>query len=66
VHENDVWLYVLEGEMYARVGDEVVKATPGCWVLKLSLRGERAGVRRAKFHPLGELAVAAKVFRVDS
>jgi mannose-6-phosphate isomerase-like protein (cupin superfamily) len=34
VHENDVWLYVLEGEMYARVGDEVVKATPGCWVLK--------------------------------
>ena len=34
VHENDVWLYVLEGEMHARVGDEVVKATPGCWVLK--------------------------------
>ena len=31
VHENDVWLYVLEGEMHARVGDEVVKATPGCW-----------------------------------
>jgi len=28
VHENDVWLYVLEGEMHARVGDEVVKATP--------------------------------------
>lgn len=35
VHENDVWLYVLEGEMHARVGDEVVTATPGCWVLKL-------------------------------
>jgi ethanolamine utilization protein EutQ (cupin superfamily) len=34
VHENDVWLYVLEGEMHARVSDEVVKATPGCWVLK--------------------------------
>jgi quercetin dioxygenase-like cupin family protein len=34
VHENDVWLYVLEGEMHARVGDEVVKATPGCWVMK--------------------------------
>ena len=33
-HENDVWLYVLEGEMHARVGDEVVKATPGSWVLK--------------------------------
>jgi quercetin dioxygenase-like cupin family protein len=35
VHENDVWLYVLGGEMHARVGDEVVTATPGCWVLKL-------------------------------
>jgi hypothetical protein len=34
VHENDVWLYVLAGEMHARVGDEVVKTTPGCWVLK--------------------------------
>src|SRR5262249_30489454 len=34
VHENDVWLHVLEGEMHARVGDEVVKATPGCWVMK--------------------------------
>jgi len=34
VHENDVWLYVVEGEMHARVGDEVVAATPGCWVLK--------------------------------
>ena len=34
VHQNDVWLYVLEGEMHARVGEEVVKATPGCWVLK--------------------------------
>jgi quercetin dioxygenase-like cupin family protein len=34
VHENDVWLYVLEGEMHARVGEEVVKATPGEWVLK--------------------------------
>jgi mannose-6-phosphate isomerase-like protein (cupin superfamily) len=34
VHENDLWLYVLEGEMHARVGDEVVKATPGSWVLK--------------------------------
>jgi quercetin dioxygenase-like cupin family protein len=34
VHQNDVWLYVLAGEMHARVGEEVVKATPGCWVLK--------------------------------
>ena len=34
VHDNDVWLYVLEGEMHARVGDDVVRATPGCWVLK--------------------------------
>jgi quercetin dioxygenase-like cupin family protein len=34
VHENDVWLYMLEGEMHARVRDEIVKATPGSWVLK--------------------------------
>jgi quercetin dioxygenase-like cupin family protein len=34
VHENDVWLYILDGEMHVRVSDEVVKATPGCWVLK--------------------------------
>lgn len=34
VHENDVWLYILEGEMHARIGDDVVKATPGSWVLK--------------------------------
>jgi quercetin dioxygenase-like cupin family protein len=34
MHKNDVWLYVLEGEMHARVGDEVVKAIPGSWVLK--------------------------------
>jgi quercetin dioxygenase-like cupin family protein len=34
VHQNDVWLYILEGEMHARVADEVVKATAGSWVLK--------------------------------
>lgn len=34
MHENDVWLYILEGVMHVRVGDEVVTATPGCWVLK--------------------------------
>ncbi len=34
VHENDVWLYVREGEMHARVGDEVVRARPGSWVLR--------------------------------
>jgi quercetin dioxygenase-like cupin family protein len=34
IHRNDVWLYIFEGEMHARVGDDVVKATPGCWVLK--------------------------------
>lgn len=34
VHENDVWLYILAGEMHARVGDEVVRATPGSWILK--------------------------------
>jgi quercetin dioxygenase-like cupin family protein len=34
LHQNDVWLSILEGAMPARVGDEVVTATPGCWVLK--------------------------------
>jgi quercetin dioxygenase-like cupin family protein len=34
VHDNDVWLYVIEGEMHARVGESVVKATSGDWVLK--------------------------------
>jgi quercetin dioxygenase-like cupin family protein len=34
VHDNDVWLHVLEGEMHALVGDEVVRATPGCRVMK--------------------------------
>ncbi|MBX9398028.1 cupin domain-containing protein [Streptomyces sp. TRM72054] len=34
IHQNDVWLHVHEGEMHARVGEEVVRATPGCWVLK--------------------------------
>jgi quercetin dioxygenase-like cupin family protein len=34
VHRNDVWLYILEGEMGVRVADEVVEATPGCWVMK--------------------------------
>jgi hypothetical protein len=32
----------------------------------LPLRGEGAGVRRAKFHPLGKLALGAKIPRVDS
>jgi quercetin dioxygenase-like cupin family protein len=34
VHRNDVWLYILEGAMGVRVADEVVEATPGCWVMK--------------------------------
>jgi quercetin dioxygenase-like cupin family protein len=51
VHENDVWLYILEGEMHARVGDEVVKATPGSWVLKPRLIPHtmwNAGVKTAR------------------
>jgi hypothetical protein len=32
----------------------------------LLLRRQRAGVRRAEIHPLGELAFAADIFRVDS
>ena len=33
-HENDVWVYVLSGEIGVLVGDEVEMATPGCWALK--------------------------------
>jgi hypothetical protein len=29
-----VWLYIVAGEMHARVGDDIVRATPGCWVMK--------------------------------
>ena len=31
---EDEYSYVLEGEMGARIGDEEVHATPGCYVLK--------------------------------
>jgi hypothetical protein len=31
---EDEFSYVLEGEIGARIGDEVVQATPGCYVLK--------------------------------
>jgi mannose-6-phosphate isomerase-like protein (cupin superfamily) len=34
IHENDVWLYIIEGAMQARVDDEIVSATEGSWVLK--------------------------------
>ena len=32
VHENDVWLYILEGEMHVRVSDEASRRHPaaGC------------------------------------
>mgnify|MGYP001552888875 FL=1 len=33
-HRNDVWCYVLEGEIGVLVGEEVSHAGPGCWVLK--------------------------------
>lgn len=34
VHENDVWVYVLEGEIGVLVGDEVGTARVGEWALK--------------------------------
>ncbi len=35
VHEReDEFSYILEGEIGARIGDEIVQATPGCYVLK--------------------------------
>jgi quercetin dioxygenase-like cupin family protein len=33
-HQNDVWCYVLEGEIGVLVGEEIVHAGPGSWVLK--------------------------------
>src|SRR5207302_7448126 len=33
-HENDVWVYVLTGQVGVLVGDEVVTAGPGEWALK--------------------------------
>jgi quercetin dioxygenase-like cupin family protein len=33
-HRNDVWCYVLTGEIGVLVGEEIVHAGPGCWVLK--------------------------------
>jgi quercetin dioxygenase-like cupin family protein len=50
VHENDDWLYILEGAMHARVGEEVVKATPGCWVLKPRRIPTRCGTRGPSRH----------------
>jgi quercetin dioxygenase-like cupin family protein len=33
-HQNDVWVYVLSGEVGILVGDEVDVAGPGSWALK--------------------------------
>jgi quercetin dioxygenase-like cupin family protein len=34
IHDHDVWLQVLEGEVGVRVGNETVIAKPRSWVLK--------------------------------
>jgi len=34
VHQNDVWVYVLSGEIGILVGEEIAHAGPGCWALK--------------------------------
>lgn len=33
-HRNDVWCYVLAGEIGVLVGEEIAHAGPGAWVLK--------------------------------
>jgi quercetin dioxygenase-like cupin family protein len=33
-HQNDVWVYVLSGEVGVLVGDQIDVAGPGCWALK--------------------------------
>ena len=52
VHENDVWLYVLRGEIGALIGDDIVVATPGTWVLK------PRGILHAMWNPESEIRVA--------
>lgn len=47
-HQNDVWLYALEGETGVRVGDETVIAGPGSYVLK------RKGVPHTIYNPGSE------------
>ena len=34
IHSNDVWVYVLTGEIGVLVGDEVATARAGDWALK--------------------------------
>jgi quercetin dioxygenase-like cupin family protein len=34
VHQNDVWVHVLTGEIGVLVGDETATAGPGAWALK--------------------------------
>lgn len=34
IHDHDVWLQVLEGDVGVRVGNETVVAKPGSWVIK--------------------------------
>jgi len=34
LHHNDVWVYVLSGEIGVLVGEEVASAGPGQWALK--------------------------------
>ena len=40
-HENDVWVYVLTGEIGILVGDEVDHAGAGSWALKPAQHGAR-------------------------
>ena len=34
VHQNDVWVHVLDGEIGVLVGEETASAGPGAWALK--------------------------------
>jgi quercetin dioxygenase-like cupin family protein len=34
VHANDVWIYVLAGEVGVLVGEQIAKGGPGTWLLK--------------------------------
>lgn len=44
-HGNDVWVFPLDGEVGVLVGDDVIAASPGAWVLK------PAGLVHAMWNP---------------
>ncbi len=55
VHRNDVWVYVLEGEIGVLVGDDIATARAGEWALK------PRGVQHAMWNSSGQPARIVEV-----